>query len=384
MIQTIIIYTSLALFMYYFIRKSSACKGIKSKLLYLFPIFLFTFIFGIRYGVGVDYFAYKDIYEGYHVGDFIYEVGEWSFYLICDICCNLNQSTPVFFSVLAFIQILFLFLAFKNRKSVWAYSVLALFLTGIEISGFNNIIRQAIAFCIFVYSLTFIEKKQLLNYCLCILFAFSFHISAIILFPIYFFFNKGQSYFQNIKLQFFIILCCYCISWMNIGSILSSRIEYLSMFLNYDGYFNTHFVETKSRSVFDVLVFLMNLLLIYNYPKVKEFYKDRLFEIIYTLFFISICLGYLLIDIHIIWRILAYFSYLKFIVFGYYMFFFKKKIRYSYKNFFCGLFFIAYILSFYCYSVLYKAYNSCSIYSTYYQTDLYKIQERMNIDFMNR
>ena len=381
MLQTIIVYTSLTWFMYYSIRKSITFRGIRSKLFYWVPVFLFTFVFGIRYGVGVDYFSYKEIYEGYKVGDLFDEIGEWSFYLICDICHQLDLSVPAFFSILSFLQILFLYLAFRKKKIVLSYSILALFLTGIGISGFNNIIRQAIAFCIFVYSLTFIERKKILGYCLCILLAFSFHFSAIILFPIYFLFNKGQSYIQSVKLQIIIVLCCYCISWLNIGSIISSKIEYLSMFLNYDGYFNTHFVEAKNRSIFDIVIFIINILLVCYYKVVKQYYNDRLFEIIYTLFYISICLGYVLIDIHIIWRVLVYFSYLKFILFGYYMFFFKKEMKRSWQNYICAIFFWGYVFGFYCYSVLYKSYNSCSIYSTYYQTDLYNKQERMNLDY---
>ena len=156
------------------------------------------------------------------------------------------------------------------------------------------------------------------------------------------------------------------------------------MFLDYDGYFNTHFVNAKTRSVFDFVTLIISILLVYFYNDVKKYYNDRLFEIIYTLYFASICLGYLLIDIHIVWRILAYFSYLKFIVFGHFLFFFKRTMKYSYKNYFFALFFISYVVGFYSYSILYKSYNTCSSYATYYQTELYKKQERMNVDYMNR
>lgn len=384
MIQTIVIYTLLAFSMFYFTHKSNFNRGILSKVYYWVPVLLFTFVFGIRYGVGIDYFSYKDIYEGYDIGDILYVNGEWLFYLICEMGHKLHLSVPIYFSILSFLQVLFIYLAFKNRKLVLAYSILALFFTGIGISGFNNIVRQAVAFCIFVYSLTYIEKRQLLNYCICILLAFSFHLSAIILLPIYFFFNRGQNYFQSTKLQIIILICCYCISWLSIGNIISPHIEYLSMFLDYDGYFNTHFVNAKTRSVFDFVTLIISILLVYFYNDVKKYYNDRLFDIIYILYFASICLGYLLIDIHIVWRILAYFSYLKFIVFGYFLFFFKRTMKYSYKNYFFALFFISYVVGFYSYSILYKSYNTCSSYATYYQTGLYKKQERMNVDYMNR
>ena len=301
----------------------------------------------------------------------------------CEICHNFHLSIPVYFSILSFIEILFIYLAFKDRKVILAYSILALFFTGIGISGFNNIIRQAIAFCIFVYALTLIEKKQLIGYCMCILLAFSFHFSAIILLPVYFLFNKGQSYFQKREIQIIILFCCYVISWLNIGDIVSPTIKYFSMILDYDGYFNTHYIEARSKSIFDIIIFILNLLLVYYYPKVKSYYRDRLFDIIYILFWASVCLGYLLNDISIVWRILAYFSYLKFIIWGYYILYFKKEMKYSYKNYICGSFFFCYILSFYCYSVIYRSYKSCSTYATYYQESLYEKQEKMNADYMD-
>lgn len=384
MIQTIVTYTLMALSMFYFTYKSRFNKGILSNIYFWMPIIIFTFVFGIRYGVGIDYFSYKEIYENYDIGDWTYMIGENLFYYICDVCSRYNLPVSAYFSILSFLQILFIYLAFKNRKVILAYSVLALFLTGIGVSGFNNIIRQAIAFCIFIYSLTLIEKKQLLYYFLCILLAFSFHLSAIILLPIYFLFYKGQNYFHNTKLQMFILLCCFLVSWINIGSIISIYVEYISMILNYHGYFNTHFVDAKERSTFTIVLFFVNIFVVYFYPRVKLYYKDRFFEIVFTLFYMSICLGYLLNDIHILWRVLVYFSYLKFIVFGYYLIFFKNKMKTSCKYYISAVFFISYLLGFYCYSVLYKSYNSCSTYSTYYQVDLYKRQETMNLDYMHK
>ena len=373
----------MALGMFYFTHKSIFYRGVLSKLYYCIPIFLFTLVFGVRYGVGVDYFSYKENFDSYKIGDWLYSSGENLFYLISEFCHKFQLSVPVYFSILSLLQIIFIFLAFKDRKIILSYSILALFFTGIGISGFNNIIRQSIAFCIFLYALTLIEKKKLLSYYVCVLLAFSFHFSAIILMPIYFLFNNGQNYFQKKKVQIIVLTCCYIISWLKLGNVIAPTIQYLSMFLDYDGYFNTHFVESRAKSVFDIVIFLMNLLLVYYYPKVKMFYKDRLFEIIYILFWGSLCLGYILSDIHIVWRILVYFSYLKFIVFGYYFLYFKKTIKYSHKNYICGLIFMYYVLGFYCYSVLLKSYNSCSTYSTYYQTSLYKKQEKMNFDFMN-
>lgn len=384
MLQTAIVYTSLAFGMFFFTKIADRYVGVLSNISYWIPVLLFTIIFGIRYGVGVDYFTYMDIYENWNIGDLRWATDEYGFAFICDLCTRLGLSLPIFFSIFSFLQILFIYLAFRERKLVLAYSVLALFFTGIGISGFNNIIRQAVSFCIFVYALTFIEKKQVIYYFLCVLLATLFHLSAVILFPIYFLFNRGQNYFQDTKLQFIILVCCYVVSWLGIGNLISSYVEYFASFLGYDGYFMTHFVDAKGRSAFDILSLVIWLLIVYNFSKVSIYFNDRLFDIVYTLFFISTCLGYLLIDIHIVWRILCYFTYLKFIVFGYYLLYFVHTMKYSYKNFFCSLFFICYLVVFYSYSILYRSDNTCSTYSTYYQDDLYIRQENMNYDYMNK
>ena len=81
----------------------------------------FTFVFGCRYGVGVDYFHYLFAYE-HDTG----ERYEFLFKAISDFLRNNSLHFAVFFSVWAFLQITLLSYAFRNYRFILPYLLLYL------------------------------------------------------------------------------------------------------------------------------------------------------------------------------------------------------------------------------------------------------------------
>ena len=139
MLQSILVYTFLALVMFIFTKYSGRCVGVVSSIFYWLPIFIFSFIFGIRYGVGIDYLNYLEIYENWGVGSYSEDRLEFGIAFVISFCHKLHLNPPCFFGLLAFLQIFFVYLAFRDRKIILAYSILALIFTGVGLFGWNNV-----------------------------------------------------------------------------------------------------------------------------------------------------------------------------------------------------------------------------------------------------
>ncbi len=383
MIQTIFVYTFLAFFMFYFTKKADMCSGTIANVFFCTPVLLYTIVFGVRYGVGIDYLSYLETYENWGVGSAEEERMELGFALINQICSVFSFSPVVLFSIFAFLQIIFIYCVLKDKKEVLAYSVLMLIVLGTGLWNFQNGIRQAIAFSVFFFSLTFIVNKKLILYAVTIIFATFFHKSAIVLLPIYFLFNRGQLFFKSVYFQFIMLFVSALLSVFGIGQMVFGKFESIIVLLGYEQYLGSSLFETFSSgwTLYTFVLLLVYFIFAYQYPKVRDFYQnDRLFEIVYDLFFIGTCLNYIFLGNMMFGRILSYFTNFGFIIFGYYLNYYVHSYKRSYFNLFSYLYIIVYLILFYGYVVLYNSYNNCIQYATYYQTHLYDRQERMLYD----
>ena len=160
--------------------KSSMNPRRNIPFLYMFiPCLFFAFIFGCRYGVGVDHLDY--------VSSYLYGTDrtvEPLYSFIESLFKSMDFHFAWFFGFIAFLQIT-LFLSSVKDRYLYPFLILLLFFTGRWL-GWCNGIRQATACCFFVFSVQFIENRKIVPYLVCCLFAFLFHRSAIILFPFYF------------------------------------------------------------------------------------------------------------------------------------------------------------------------------------------------------
>lgn len=247
----------------------------------IIPCLLFAFIFGCRYNVGVDHLTYL---QNYLYFPREYEPG---FALISDFCTKNNLHFAIFFGIIAFIQIFFFLLAFRNKAYLYPYILMILFLSCIELNWMNGI-RQSIAACIFIYATNFIEKKQSIKYIIAILIAMQFHSSAILLLPIYFI-----TYLPILKNK-----------WISIGIYLAALfvntlpLEHFGLLfinaselLGYDEIYNEDTLEAYDvkaglgRFILNITFFII---ILYS-QKLKNFFKkdERWFNIMYNLYIIG-------------------------------------------------------------------------------------------------
>ena len=163
-LQTIIIYLFLFLIMLAF----SNLAVRKKKWNYIIGgLFIYTIIFGIRYEVGMDYPSYLAAYEDqgtdkYGLGQNLFEPG---FIFIIKFFNFIGAHFSLFFGFVAFIQIYFVFKALKYNFKLYPYLVYT-FMIGCVWLDFSNGLRQILALCFLIYSISLLDKKNWFISCL--------------------------------------------------------------------------------------------------------------------------------------------------------------------------------------------------------------------------
>lgn len=262
-----------------------------------FMILFFTFIFGIRYDVGTDYLTYLSAYlEKEDAGR-----DEFLFMLIGDICNSLNFHPCLYFAICAFIQIYFFLFAFEKERYLYPFLILFLFLEGSYFFWMNGI-RQAIAMCIWLFSLKYITSKSLKKYLLFCFIAYLFHKSAVILVLLYPILYKNKDYLDNVFIQ--LLLFGLTFTLKNSIEPLLIRFEYIISWIQmnvgggaYEAYSLESLIGDLDREqsgtglawIFKTIVWIA-IILFSN--KLKEYYNDYRFNMLYFFFYIGIIASY--------------------------------------------------------------------------------------------
>ncbi|PRX38723.1 EpsG family protein [Salegentibacter salegens] len=303
-LQSIVLYSTLILVMtsfakLYSLKQSyrevdgSLVSTSKSGIFYLIFIMLsFALMMGLRYDVGTDYLAYQDGYIfNYDVGK-----GEILFNWVRELFNSFEFHYSAYFSFLAFLNISFFLYAFKRDAFILPL-LLFFLLTNGDWLVWMNIIRQAVAMCIWIYALTFIEKKKFWRYLIWCLVAIGFHTSAIILIPLYWILKDGKDYFTNIKLQLILFAGAFLFQY-SFGSFLEQIGPLIQFYQSelFGGTYNYSIERFKEEAAATVegsgmaylfRVVLCIIIILYS-KRLKEYYNSKWFTIIYFLFFIGI------------------------------------------------------------------------------------------------
>ena len=380
--ESIVVYSLLTLFMCYGAYRSQG-TGRLAKLWEWIPIILFTLVFGLRYGVGMDYNNYVVIYEGTSIYTSLSEILEHeryepAFSILLYIFHLFNAPVYWLFSFIAFLQIFLLYKTFENEKKVLLFIYLTLILTGFCMYNFMNILRHEVAFCFFLYSLKYVKNNQLLKYWICCLLALSFHHSALILFPLYFIWIKRKSLFNNSVIELTLVIICFLTSllaqWQNILHLFDNVI----VLLGYGDYIDIAGDMTINRKIGITRLFnlFINCLIILNSKKIKEYFKGGLVDIIYDLFVIGVCLGYIALGSMMMQRMFVYFTHTQFIMLAYALCYFYETRRQNYQQLFKYLAIVLFIFISYS-SFIYHCEDNIGAYVFYFQTDMHEVKDML-------
>jgi len=303
-------------------KRAMTCKGVKIPFLtweVILPIIGFSLVFGMRYGVGDDHLTYLNIYL---TGEGV-ERYEWGFRYITTLFSKLNFHFAVYFTILAFLQIFFFFLAFKEERFLFPFLAFFLFSGGYYLSWMNGI-RQDIAACIFIFAVKFIDQKKFVSFLVCCSLAFLFHKSAIILILFYPLLRNGYDYFKSTTIQLLVFLCALIAYYTNINlvGLLENFITVISYWFNYEVYTNEGIENITLEATTGIgffLTALMDLIIIMYSKNLKSFYNSRRFNNIYTLYFIGAIAGILFAGSGVLLRPFRYLAYFKLILLAYFM-----------------------------------------------------------------
>ena len=331
-IQTIIIYLTL-----FFIMLNNSRKALKKNQWnnIIIALIFYTVIFGFRYNVGMEYPAYLAGYKNQGLSIYSYgEIYEPGFSFIIKFLNSIHAHFSIFFGLIAFIQIYYVFKAFKCNFKLYPYLIYT-FMFGCVWLDFNNGLRQILALCFFIYSIALLDKKHWFRSCLIYtLVGMSMHKSAIILIILCVLLKYKDEWFNNLKFQFIAFLTAYIIG--NIGFVQQfiGQFDLILSYMQYDHYLERddleHMIEKEvSRGIGFYGILCTDILLVVYSNKIKKYLLDNLyFKRIYNLFFIGILIRYAFLTSMMIQRVNVYFYYFKFIVAAYALYYAKKNNKY--------------------------------------------------------
>lgn len=338
---------------------------------FIFPLILFAVVFGMRYDVGTDHFAYL---FGYLSKVYISK-NEPLFDLLSEIGWALNLHYTVYFGVIAFIQICFFFYAFKEERYLFPFLAFFLFTNGL-LGFWMNGLRQALAMCIWIFSIQYIEKNKPLRYIFWGIVAILFHKSAIILLVFYPILKNGKDYFKNILIQIALLFCAFIIKFLffDFFMYLDPLIDFYTTLLGSEMYESysmenllVRFSENQGTGLAYLFKIALNIFIVINSKKIKKFYDSKWFLIVYFFFFIGLLTIYMFpIGAIALTRPFRYFYAFETIMYAYFAYYlYKSKSNRHNKMLFCG--FVIVFLGIFYLSHITSNENSHLWYQFYFQ-----------------
>lgn len=297
---------------------------------YLVPISLLSLIIGLRYDVGVDYLAYKEIYETRFGGSFdeSWEKIEFLYAVISYCCYKLGMPYYILFIIMAFIPFYFYYKSFNRFRYLFPLATYCLIALGI-LFWYFNIQRQATAFFILLYSVNFVVKKQFWIFLLYCLIAAGFHVSSIYFIPCFLlYFLPRRQLFSP-----FLLVFIYIFTWIFSAHLQHFLFGMITPFLS--GRYATYLEvmekwEMGGGSGIGLLILhLVDIILILNSSVLFWKYKHERFDIYFRIYFIGIIVSNIAGINMLLSRLPFCFTSMKIIIASFFMFHVLSMWRYN-------------------------------------------------------
>ena len=273
--------------------------GEYTKILFWGTIILLIVYSGLR-----DPFLYPDIsnYYEYFRGD-MSNATEGTLglgYLTLNRISRL--ISPSFFFLIMIISVIIIY---YYAKTIWDYSPYIWFslLLFILVNYYPSffLLRQYLAMAIFLFSLKYIVQRELLKYAMCIMLAMSFHLTAIVVFPLYFLYEINFS-----KKNMAILL---------IGSILFIYFfREIGPYINRFSTYYAHYFEIESEeSAWRRAIMKIYILIVYLFVMKRNSYDVGINRIIFYSMVLNVIINVAAMNIFGVFRLREYFSIADFI-----------------------------------------------------------------------
>lgn len=287
--QTILLYVSLFLLCIYLYLINS--KRNNNKILFMIIILILCYLASKRYATGTDFFNMGYTYDNnckmslksYFSSFNFFESSSLGIFIISKIS-KLFDSIQLYYGIICFLIVYPVLTSLSyfwmNKKKDFTIALSA-FLFNQYLVGFNTM-KQSIAVSLFFYGLRFIIEKKPKKYFFTILFAISFHQTAIIALPVYLIFNNNIKQKQK-KIIYTISIILTMILILDMDSIL--RI-FGGRWINYQSE-NTYATSNLSSIMYVVLLLFFSI-----YQK-QIINTDERYKIIYLIYFIGVVLSFI-------------------------------------------------------------------------------------------
>lgn len=244
---------------------STNLYGDKKPLIWfsLFVIFSLSLVSGLRFMVGTDYITYAILYNDantFSVGSSWVKDLEIGFILLCKMCYFFTKTPFLMFFVTSLIINAMVVLSLRNNSNNFWLSCYLYITTNLYYSTFNTT-RQSIALAILFLGTGFLMRKEMWKYFVCVGIASLFHISAIIMIPVYFVvhFRAWSPFMWFLALADVLVLIFY-----------DQFVSLIFVFLentHYSEYESTMLLAAEGANVLRIFVFLAPLLLAFIFRK---------------------------------------------------------------------------------------------------------------------
>lgn len=208
MINLLIVYISACMSMLF--RKKDLSKPIGYKpnnFFTMIAVISLTLVSGFRYQVGTDFSTYEGLFSYFYQLDFK-EISRISFsdkgfVLLSWIVGKFNNSPQAMFFASSLIITLLIVFTLKEYADPFELALYLYITTFSYYSSFNGL-RQCLAATIIFAGFSFLIQRKWKQYFIIVLIASSFHLSALIMIPFYFFANNDiWTYKQGILIVLF-------------------------------------------------------------------------------------------------------------------------------------------------------------------------------------
>ena len=227
---------------------------------------------------------------------------EFLYGLLIFIISRFTTNIHIFYFVVEFIILSFIYkTSYDNKNINKNYSIIYLLFLLLFYNKSLNIMRQAIAISIFVYSVKYVYKRNLLKYLFLILIATGFHTTAIVAIFVYPIINIIEGKYKSLKKIFLLLLFVLLI--LNLKNVINIFIINLGI-LNkkYLDYFNNESGKIISLDYISMFVILLYYII---FEKNKNIINNNIY--IFTIGILLYSLGFYA---NWLWRIGYYYYYL--------------------------------------------------------------------------
>ena len=199
----------------------------------ILALILFGLLAGLRWNVGTDYMNYlKNYLAIQNYGYYIYEL-ESGFYSLTLILAKSGFHFSFYFGFIAFLQISFVYLSFKNERYLYPFLGLVIIFAP-HFLGWMDGMRQMLVATIFLWSVKFIYNRNFIKFSIIIFSCYFIHRSSVFLLFFYFIprFDMFNDRFITSLLVIFSLILGLNYSWFE----YLSKLDYFINVVGYSGY----------------------------------------------------------------------------------------------------------------------------------------------------